>query len=272
MLICQTHHGVDPGITLQSVTLWKDPESGRPGYVQPKYTARPLIVDYNVSHHSGLVVLAALVPGGVSGSHGGGADGGTSRQGVGRVGVDVVPTALPAHWSTSPQDFLQSFTGPSAAIFTAREISRIHSQPDWPRRVRLFYMYWALKEAYVKATGTGLVTDLTLIEFRDVHLFDLDNHPPTTRYCGAKLYLAGIEQPQWYLELEAFPATDAAAGVIAGDCGPEAGAENEENGDYYIAIATEREGLVEADLAAQWKEVDVQKDIEVWDEVRNGLA
>ena len=264
MLICQTHHRTDPGITLQSVTLWKDPESGRPGYAQPESTPRPLIVDYNVSHHSGLVVLAALVP---SGS--GGGDGGR------RIGVDVVPTALPTHWSTSPRDFLQSFTGPSAAIFTAREVSRIHLQPDWPRRVRLFYMYWALKEAYVKATGTGLVTDLTLIEFRNVHLFDLDDHPPVTRYSGVKLYLAGVEQPQWYLELEAFPAAEAAVGVAGdgdGDGDGGAGSESEENGDYYIAIATEREGLSEGDLAARWKEVDVQNDIEVWDEVRKGLT
>jgi len=64
----------------------------------------------------------------------------------------------------------------------------------------------------------------------------------------------------------------AAAEAMAGDCGPEAEAGSEENGDYYIAIATEREGLTEASLAAQWKEVDVQNDIEVWDEVWKGLA
>jgi len=131
--------------------------------------------------------------------------------------------------------------------------------------VRLFYMYWALKEAYVKATGTGLVTDLTRIEFRNVHLFDLD-HPPATRYSDARLHLAGVEQPQWYLELEAFPA---ATGVV-GD-GDEAETESKENGDYYIAMATEKAYLTEADLAAPWKEVDVQNDIEVWDEAWKGL-
>ncbi|KAF8426061.1 hypothetical protein EV426DRAFT_41936 [Tirmania nivea] len=241
LLLCQTHQNLDPNITLQSVTLWKDPESGRPGYVLPKGTNEPRIIDYNVSHHSGLVVLAALLP-----------PPNTSIIGSSkprRIGVDVVATTLPQR-SHSSQEFLDSFTSPSAGVFTPREIATINSQPTWPLRVRLFYMHWALKEAYVKATGTGLVTDLTQIEFRNVELFDLDRSMGK-RYTGAKLYLGGVEQLEWYLEVEVFE------GVIEG--------EEDEDGTCYIAIATEREGLSDEDLRAEWNVVNMEKDIGKWD-------
>ena len=114
-------------------------------------------------------------------------------------------------------------------------------------------MYWALKEAYVKAIGTGIATDLTQIEFRNVRLFDLD---PSVgkRYTGAKLYLGGVEQPEWYLEVEVFEGVD--------------DGEEDEDGTCYVAIATEREGLSEEDLRGEWKVVDMERDIGKWDAER----
>lgn len=117
----------------------------------------------------------------------------------------------------------------------------------------MFYMHWALKEAYVKAIGTGLVTDLTQIEFRNVKLFDLDRSAGK-RYTEAKLYLSGVEQPEWYLEVDVFEGVDEG--------------EPDENGICYIAIATEREGLSDEDLRGEWKVVNMERDIWKWDATR----
>ena len=239
MLLCQAHQDLDPNITLQSVTLWKDPESGRPGYVPLEGTTEPRIIDYNVSHHSGLVVLAALLP----------APNNPTASKPRRIGVDAVTTTPPQR-SHSSQEFLDSFTSPSSGVFTPREIAAINAQPTLPLRVRLFYIHWALKESYVKATGTGLVTDLTQIEFRNVKLFDLEQSA-CKRYTEAKLYLGGVERPEWYLEVEVFE------GVDEGDEG--------EDGACYVAIATEREGLSDEDLKGKWKLVKMEEDIGKWD-------
>ncbi|KAF8446592.1 hypothetical protein BGX38DRAFT_1193427 [Terfezia claveryi] len=244
LLLCETHKDLDPNITLQSVTLWKDPESGRPGYLLPECATEPRIIDYNVSHHSGLVVLAARLPPPstfIPGSP-------KPR----RIGVDVVPTTLPQR-AFSSEEFLDSYTSPSSGVFTPQEIADINSQPTWPLRVRMFYMHWALKEAYVKAIGTGLVTDLTQIEFRNLKLFDLDRSAGK-RYTDAKLYLSGVEQPEWYLEVDVFEGVDEG--------------EPDENGICYIAIATEREGLSDEDLRGKWKVVDMERDIGKWDATR----
>jgi len=243
MLLCQTHQDLDPNITLQSVALWKDPESGRPGYVLPEGATEPRVIDYNVSHHSGLVALAALLPSQNTSTST--SDSSKPR----RIGVDVVATTLPQH-SHSSEEFLDSFTSPSSGVFTPHEIAAINSQPTWPLRVRLFYMHWALKEAYVKAIGTGLVTDLTQVEFRNVKLFDLDRSAGK-RDTGAKLYLGGVEHPEWYLEVDVFEGVDEG--------------EPDENGICYIAIATERVGLSDEDLKGEWKVVDMEKDIGKWD-------
>lgn len=247
-LLCETHQAINSNITLQSVKLWKDPESGRPGYILPEGTSEARIVDYNVSHHSGLVVLAALLPD---------SSGSPSSSGR-RIGVDVVTTTLPPR-ASSAKDFLDSFTTPSAGIFTPYEITTINSQSTWPLRIRLFYIYWALKEAYVKATGTGLVTDLTKIEFRNVKVFHVEQ-PGVRRYTGARLYLNGVEQEGWYLEVEVFDLDEEE--------------EEEEHGEgnmekqVYIAIATQKEGLSGKDLKGEWKVVDMARDIERWDEAR----
>ncbi|KAF8473268.1 hypothetical protein BDZ91DRAFT_395251 [Kalaharituber pfeilii] len=248
LLVCQTHRSVDPTITLQAVKLWKDPESGRPGYVPLPDSDRqyPLIYDYNVSHHSGLVVLAALLPSPFLPPKPI-----TPATPPRQIGVDVVPSTL-ARRSHPPEDFLASFLNPSAAIFTAREVSAINTQATWPLKIRMFYIHWALKEAYVKATGTGLVTDLTLIEFRNVKIFDVDE-PGTRRYIGTKLYLSGVEQPHWYLELESYDRKDE-------DDNDEEG----ETGRYYIAIATEREWLADEDLVGDWMRVDIERDVLPW--------
>ena len=52
-------------------------------------------------------------------------------------------------------------------FFCAREIHRLEGAPPAEAR-RLFYRYWTLKEAYLKAEGTGLGLSLTAIDVSDV--------------------------------------------------------------------------------------------------------
>jgi 4'-phosphopantetheinyl transferase len=53
--------------------------------------------------------------------------------------------------------------GLARAFFCAGEIERLAAGPATETR-RLFYKYWTLKEAYLKAEGSGLTIDLTAID------------------------------------------------------------------------------------------------------------
>lgn len=101
--------------------------------------------DFNVSHHGNCVVLAGYV-----------------RRG--RVGVDLT-TIEPPSQTESPSEYLENFRD----VFSTAEWRDIDGD------VSKFAQHWALKEAYVKATGTGIVVELKSIEFHHVKYVDADN-------------------------------------------------------------------------------------------------
>jgi 4'-phosphopantetheinyl transferase len=76
-------------------------------------------------------------------------------------------------------EYLTSMAPMSIAsrFFTKREAKAIQDCPP-DERAQLFFQYWTLKEAYLKATGKGLHQSLDSIEFRvaDAQPIDVTHH------------------------------------------------------------------------------------------------
>lgn len=211
--------------TLASIPIIRDPESGRPSYTSSHEGQKWVLRDYNVSHHNPksqsasapcLVVLIARVTA-------------TSESSPLRIGVDLVPT-VHSRGNSSAAAFLETFR--DADVFTADEIRNIFSPVKEDDRVRMLYLHWALKEAYCKAVGTGLVTNLLAIEFQNVALDTVESGDRDTR---VKVFINNIEQKQWLLEI----------GPLAGD--------------HYVAIATDSWSASEE--TGTWTWIDFGEDI-----------
>lgn len=248
-----------PKKELRDVDITKDTESGRPSYTAPPPVTPPsstlrtqrILEDYNVSHSSGIVILAARVsdvpvlpsipPVGTPVAY---------QPRKRKIGVDVVPTFHSPRQGEGAgereltdeenEEWLASLIG--SGVFTKAEEATILSQSSSRRKVRCLYLFWALKEAYVKAVGTGLVTDLLAIEFRNVRLFDLDE---AIRKCtDIELWISGYKVTDWYLEVTAY-------------------GKSEFNGEptHYLAVASEIDGLRSEDEHAEWEILDFEKDV-----------
>lgn len=154
---------------------------GKPTVKSPPELATP----FNIAHTDGLVLC-----------------------GIGQVqhqmlGVDV--------------ERLERRTDPELAkrYFSAPEIDYLRSFQDAARRKLAFLKIWTLKEAFIKAIGTGLHTPLADFAFENI-----DDPTPTIRMLNPKLE----SEHQWkffsFHPRESFiaaiaVATDAAAGPVA---------------------------------------------------------
>jgi 4'-phosphopantetheinyl transferase len=130
-----------------------------------------LPLDFSISHARGLVVCAVTSPG--------------------RIGVDIEHFGRHVQSSTIAKRF-----------FTPAEAKAVESAPDDARSAK-FLQLWALKEAYLKAHGTGLSESLQSVEF------ELAARPriTSTRFDG--------DSPErWQVELFA-PDPDFVGAVIA---------------------------------------------------------
>lgn len=209
--------------------LSRDPKSGRPYY---EYPASPAAVsstrvhDFNTTHHNprspGEKEIVALA----------------ARLSPGRIGIDITPTL---HERGDTRKFVDTFK--DADVFTSAEWAKISSYDKYSDRARSLYLHWALKEAYVKAVGTGLVTDLTAVEWRGVELFDLEKEK---KWLGARVWVNGDERKDWWSEVSFWDGT-------------------KQNGEgFYLALVTDREGLDLEDEEAdnvRFVELDFQSDI-----------
>lgn len=92
--------------------------------------------NFNVSHHGDYVAIAS--------------------EPLCLVGVDIVSIVIPQDETVI--EFLQSF----ASYFSSFEWHKIFTADDM---LIEFYRYWCLKEAFVKAIGSGLAFDLDKVEF-----------------------------------------------------------------------------------------------------------
>lgn len=180
--------------TLASVPIIRDAESGRPFYHMPSSHVDQewVLRDYNVSHHnpksaSGsapcLVILVARVTAATAGPS------------LLRIGVDLVPT-VHSRGTSSPTSFLETFR--DADVFTAHETKNIHSPSNEEDKIKMLFLHWALKEAYCKAVGTGLVTNLLAIDFRGVRLDVVEKGARDTQ---VKVFVDGVVKDEWMLEI-----------------------------------------------------------------------
>jgi 4'-phosphopantetheinyl transferase len=110
--------------------------------------------NYNVSHHGNFVCIA---------SHG-----------EKLVGIDLVDIQTRSSSVTSAAEFVEMFRE-HLTDFEMRTMNRLQ---DDNRKYTLFFIYWSLKEAFIKAIGMGLGFNLKEVEF-SVH-FDGDGSPRGT--------------------------------------------------------------------------------------------
>ena len=135
--------------------------------------AAPAAIDFNISH-SGAHALIAVTR-------------------AGRVGIDVEDRAL-----------RRNIDAAAALTFAAAELAELAAAGE-ACRTRLFYRIWTMKEALIKALGTGFTTDPSQFEV-----------PPALRQ--------GARRTTWR-----FPQLSAAQWQL----------ENLGNADFAAAVATE---------------------------------
>ncbi|MCJ1234846.1 hypothetical protein MMC14_002809 [Varicellaria rhodocarpa] len=144
---------------LQSI-ISRHPENGKPCYAPPVEDSRGL--EFNVSHHGEVVVLV-----------------GATHVEKKRVGIDVVKAEdRRAKIDWEREGGWEGWVRVFEEVFANVEIQalldfhpRDTGSEDGLRtaKMRLFYAYWALKEAYIKMTGEALMAPwLKALEFRKV--------------------------------------------------------------------------------------------------------
>ncbi|RDW26953.1 hypothetical protein B0I71DRAFT_129949 [Yarrowia lipolytica] len=164
--------------------------------------------DYNISHHSELVVVAVRPDG---------------KQ----IGVDIISTVPPSNWT---MNWMEGFS----QIFSPFEYSQVTSDSTGNGE---FFLRWALKESYSKAIGMGLNMDLAKLEFRNLdtaRLMDAAKDKTGTDVVGAvavqrgwsnsaQLWIDGVAQDRWHHEIFML------------------------NNNHVIALATHKEGVNEVE-------------------------
>jgi 4'-phosphopantetheinyl transferase len=130
----RNQHVVGRGMARKLLTLRTDfdpaevvlarEEKGKPFVVAPQPTIRP----FNVSHTEGMVLFAAVD--------------------CGPIGVDVERLSR------------KTDIGLAERYFAPAEVDYVHSSYDPEARMEAFFRVWTLKEAFIKAIGTGLTMPL----------------------------------------------------------------------------------------------------------------
>ncbi|KAL9121265.1 MAG: hypothetical protein Q9187_002179 [Circinaria calcarea] len=142
------------GILWSASVLSRHPENGKPCYVAPMEDG--MAVEFNVSHHGEVVVLVASE--------------GNERQ----VGIDVVKVEMKGveregGWEKWVKVFEDVFSKGEIEILLGYEPVAPKDEKTKRMKMRLFYSYWALKEAYIKLTGEALLAKwLKELEFKRV--------------------------------------------------------------------------------------------------------
>ncbi|KAK6358454.1 hypothetical protein TWF730_007787 [Orbilia blumenaviensis] len=195
-------------------------------------------LEYNVSHHGSVVgIISRLLPP---------KEGGKEDEGGG-VGVDILEYEKRPHYVDGTLEAVREWAEgfKEGKVFTGREMGVIDaSTAAWEGMdeedkmrgvVKAVHLNWVVKEAYVKAVGTGLVTDLTAVEFGLVGVGEgID--------CGERMsdfevWVGGRQRrmaTEWYFEVEKV--------VKDGLEGP-----------YCVGIVTRAEGLEEGDKSGVWE-------------------
>ncbi|KAL2183058.1 hypothetical protein L209DRAFT_758452 [Thermothelomyces heterothallicus CBS 203.75] len=141
----------------------------KPVFVDPATGTQPVF--FNVSHQAGIVAIVAVAAGG-AGEEGKGEE----EEEVVQVGVDVVSPAerrardheyIAANGWAAFVDMHAEVLGHGEVAYLKHQVPAAADDADDDGRLRAFYALWALREAYLKLGGTGLVADWVRdLEFR----------------------------------------------------------------------------------------------------------
>ena len=166
----------------------------------PKGGATGKTIALNVSHHGGLVALAAC-PGSTT-----------------KLGIDVVSMSS-ANITTVVNEGFETWVKMFDSIFSDRELNDIinfvppvsyDSQAEIAAKLRHFNLHWAMKEAYMKMTGEGLVASwIRYLEFLNVrtprHAKELNLESEYGEaICDVEIYLYSKRVYNVKLEVQAF--------------------------------------------------------------------
>ncbi|GMT35825.1 hypothetical protein PFISCL1PPCAC_27122, partial [Pristionchus fissidentatus] len=121
---------------------WEDITFGRTERGKP-YTMTPESAKFgiNISHQGNYVAFASSC--------------------TPRVGVDVMRLDKERN-NKSADEYINSM----AKSASVEELKQMRSQPTEAMKMTMFYRYWCLKEAILKATGEGIMQDLNRLDFR----------------------------------------------------------------------------------------------------------
>ncbi|VDP01781.1 unnamed protein product [Heligmosomoides polygyrus] len=118
---------------------WHAIEIGRAERGKPYLSTPDAHLNFNVSHQGDLVVLASSLDE--------------------EIGVDVMRI------DESRSETATVHIGRMAKLFSDGELRLMRSGATEKEKWTAFYRIWCLKEAVLKATGTGLVNDLRVFDF-----------------------------------------------------------------------------------------------------------
>ncbi|KAF3437751.1 hypothetical protein FNV43_RR20507 [Rhamnella rubrinervis] len=126
------------GIPYEEIIIKRTLE-GKP-YLEPgKFVQELPNFNFNTSHHGDYVAVAS--------------------EPLCLVGLDIVSPVIP--WKETVTEFIQNFS----SYFSSLEWDNIMTAGNCNDILVEFYRYWCLKEAYVKARGSGLTYGLDKVEF-----------------------------------------------------------------------------------------------------------
>ncbi|OJJ50535.1 hypothetical protein ASPZODRAFT_200027 [Penicilliopsis zonata CBS 506.65] len=148
----------------------------RPCFIPPADGKSLPSIEFNVSHQASMVALAGTI---ISPS-----PDKETLQSTPQVGIDITCVDEPSRRGRRDQittsKGLEEFVDIFSEVFSPLELGTIKKTPAHANpannlqdtidaQIRLFYTYWALKEAYIKMTGEALLAPwLRELEFTDV--------------------------------------------------------------------------------------------------------
>ncbi|KAK6519609.1 hypothetical protein TWF281_003431 [Arthrobotrys megalospora] len=217
-------------------------KGGRPVFIGGDNGGEGL--EYNVSHHGSVVgIVSRLLPPKEDGKEDEG----------GGIGVDILEYEKRPHYVEGTLQGVKEWADGfgEAKVFTGREMGVVHAaawkgvnvEEKVEGVVKAVHLNWVVKEAYVKAVGTGLVTDLTAVEFGLVGVGDGIESGERVR--DIEVWIGGRERrraTEWYFEVERVVGEGLAEG-------------------YCVAVVTRAEGLEDEDRMGVWEWLQYEGDI-----------
>jgi len=154
-------------------------ERGKPFLITPEATS----FGVNVSHQGDYTVFASSCSS--------------------RVGVDVMRLDM-CRGNKTADEYITSM----AKSASAEELRTMRSQATEQMKMTVFYRYWCLKEAVLKATGEGIVNDLSRYDFR---IEPKEKYRPGSFLTSTTVREDGKLQSQWIFEESFVDSTHAIA-------------------------------------------------------------